>query len=235
MKKCFEGISSLVFQDNNRIIAICSSENERVMLKEVVDPASANGAVEKWLIQVEKVMQTSILDHITKGVKSYAETSREKWILEWPGQVVICVSQIYWTKEVEAAIHEPSGLRQYRDKCTRQLEQLAALVRGELSPMARATLSALCVIDVHARDVVANMEAQKIVDDQDFEWLSQLRYYWNQHDVYVHMMNAKIKYGYEYLGNSSRLVITALTDRCYRTLISALDMNLGGAPEGPAG
>ncbi|XP_037628190.1 dynein heavy chain 12, axonemal [Sebastes umbrosus] len=236
LKKCFEGISKLDFLPNLDIQAMYSSEGERVELIQRISTSEAKGAVEKWLVQVEEVMLGSVRDVIARSRVAYADTARSQWVKEWPGQVVLCTSQIFWTSEVHEAIRSGAdGLKNYYKQLQSQLKDIVELVRGKLPKQTRITLGALVTIDVHARDVVLELIGKGVSTETDFQWLAQLRYYWINDNVRVRIINCDVKYAYEYLGNSPRLVITPLTDRCYRTLIGAFYLNLGGAPEGPAG
>ncbi|EDM17633.1 rCG40149 [Rattus norvegicus] len=213
------------------------------ILSETKDPLRVQPHLKKCFEGIAKLEFTDNLEikgmissekEIVPFIQTIYPVPRNAWVLQWPGQVVICVSSIFWTREVSEALVEYT-LTDFLKKSNDQIAQIVELVRGKLSSGARLTLGALTVIDVHARDVVAKLEQDNINSLNDFQWISQLRYYWVESNVQVQMITTQALYGYEYLGNSPRLVITPLTDRCYRTLMGALKLNLGGAPEGPAG
>lgn len=232
LRKCFENIARLKFQADLQITDMYSGEGEEVKLYLPVYPS---GNVEYWLKDVEKSMKATLRDNINRSLKVYYERPREEWVLSWPGQVVIAGCQVFWTSEVSEALEKGDLETRLYPQLQTQLGNLVKLVRGDLSRMQRAVLSALIVIEVHAKDVVAELVHQKISSINDFEWISQLRYNWAKDDLYIRVVNAEFLYGYEYLGNSGRLVITPLTDRCYLTLTGALHLKFGGAPAGPAG
>lgn len=66
--------------------------------------------VEKWLVEVEESMLANVRKVISDSVKDYASTPRKKWVISWPGQVVICCSSIYWTTEVSEAMKTQNGM-----------------------------------------------------------------------------------------------------------------------------
>ncbi|EPY81024.1 hypothetical protein CB1_000762017 [Camelus ferus] len=158
---------------------------------------------------------------------SAARGAVEKWLIQVEDLMLQSIHDVIAAARL--------GLKKYYKELQNQLNDIVELVRGKLSKQTRITLGALVTIDVHARDVVMDMIDMGVSSDTDFQWLAQLRYYWEYENARVHIINCNVKYAYEYLGNSPRLVITPLTDRCYRTLIGAFYLNLGGAPEGPAG
>lgn len=68
------------------------------------------GMVEKWLLQVEEAMLSSVRQVTGESVEGYKSTPRDRWVIEWPGQIVICVSSIFWTQCVEEAMAKQNGV-----------------------------------------------------------------------------------------------------------------------------
>lgn len=238
LSKCFEGINKLHFNKSLEALSMISIEKEEVQFLEKVSTEAARGSVERWLLQVEEQMLSSIKDQTAKSVAAYRTTDRITWITKWPGMVVLAVSQIYWSADIELHLGsgDPRSLKRYFETLQNQLHDTVALIRSKtISNLERITTKALIVIDVHAKDVVEDLVNSDIKTPNDFQWLRQLRYYTTDDVVKVNIINASVPYANEYLGNSDRLVITPLTDRCYITLMSAYQLHLNGAPEGPAG
>lgn len=52
MKKCFEGIAELIFNNNIDIVGMKSSENEEISFVERIIPRNFKSNVEKWLLKV---------------------------------------------------------------------------------------------------------------------------------------------------------------------------------------
>lgn len=69
-------------------------------------------------------------------------------------------------------------------------------MRGDQTQIQRMILEALIVIEVHARDVLGKLVHGNIVNSNDFDWISQLRYYWDDtNELSVRAVNAEFRYG----------------------------------------
>ncbi|XP_005399408.1 PREDICTED: dynein heavy chain 9, axonemal isoform X2 [Chinchilla lanigera] len=245
LSKLFDNMAKMQFQldssDNPTKISLgmYSKEEEYVAFNE---PCDCSGQVEIWLNNVLSHMKATVRHEMTEAVTAYEEKPREQWLFDYPAQVALTCTQIWWTTEVGIAFARleegyENAMKDYYKKQVAQLKTLITMLIGQLSKGDRQKIMTICTIDVHARDVVAKMIAQKVDNAQAFLWLSQLRHRWDDEakHCFANICDAQFLYSYEYLGNTPRLVITPLTDRCYITLTQSLHLTMSGAPAGPAG
>nr|XP_043887070.1 dynein axonemal heavy chain 11 [Solea senegalensis] len=247
--KLFDNIADLRFKDSGRdgghedeeavAIGMYSREGEYVPFSE---PCVCEGQAECWLSALENTMRCTVRKEIQEAVAAYEDKAREQWLFDFPAQVGLTGSQVWWATDVGIAFKRveegfETALKDYNRKQITQLNSLIHMLLGDLTPGDRQKIMTVCTIDVHARDVVASLIAQKVTTGQSFAWLSQLRHHWDDETrhCYVNICDAQFQFSYEYLGNTNRLVITPLTDRCYITLTQSLHLTMSGAPSGPAG
>uniref|UniRef100_A0A8W4FHF7 Dynein axonemal heavy chain 17 n=1 Tax=Sus scrofa TaxID=9823 RepID=A0A8W4FHF7_PIG len=247
LSKLFDSLCKLKFRldaDGKPLkvsLGMYSKEDEYVDFDRDCD---LSGQVEVWLNRVLDRMCATLRHEIPEAVVTYEEKPREQWIFDYPAQIALTCTQIWWTTEVGLAFARleegyENAIKDYNKKQVSQLNALITLLIGNLSAGDRMKIMTICTIDVHARDVVAKMIAAKarVESSQAFTWQSQLRHRWDEEKqhCFANICDAQIQYSYEYLGNTPRLVITPLTDRCYITLTQSLHLIMGGAPAGPAG
>jgi len=204
-----------------------------------------------------------ILEHARASAELWeVEIPREKWVDGYCAQLALVTTQIIMTEEVNRAFDDLEGgsesaMKEYFKQVEARIAALITRVRGELPVELRIKIITIITIDVHSRDVVEKFVNLKLSDKEAFAWQSQLKFYWEKtrdnemanrqnlrfpwekdrekQKCIIRIVDWARFYSYEYVGNCGRLVITPLTDRCYITLTQALNLNMGGAPAGPAG
>ncbi|XP_063540762.1 dynein axonemal heavy chain 10 [Cydia strobilella] len=246
MIKMFDNIKALdLYVDHtNRPVAakMISAEEEIMEFRSVV---YTEGRVEDWMNLVLCEMRRTNKFITKKAIFYYGRNwrvPRTEWILEYQGMVCLAANGVWWTAETEETFirirkGNKRAMKEHLQEQNEQLDGLVVKVRQDLASNDRLKFRTIATIDVHARDIIESFVRDNVTEAAEFEWESQLRFYWLKRDdnLWIRQCTGVFEYGYEYMGLNGRLVITPLTDRIYLTITQALTMQLGGAPAGPAG
>ncbi|GCB75013.1 hypothetical protein scyTo_0020305, partial [Scyliorhinus torazame] len=145
-------------------------------------------AAQAWLCDVERTMRFTLKDLLKDSRLALKKmlTKRDKWVKDWPGQMLITSSQIQWTTDVTKALvtakeqGEKKPVRVVKRKQVSMLRKYSEAIRGNLTKIMRLKVVALVTVEVHARDVIDKLYKLGCMDVTAFDWLSQLRLYWDK-------------------------------------------------------
>lgn len=84
------------------------------------------------MLQVEEQMVISVREEIYLSYLEYEKKERVEWALLWPGMVVLCVAQIYWSLDVQSCLvgRTTYAMESLYEKLRDQILKLVNLVRG---------------------------------------------------------------------------------------------------------
>lgn len=248
-KKMFAGLNGLIMDEEGIVSGFTSKENEEVRLKKEINLVKTP-RINDWLALLENGMKATLAELLAEAIDEFSpifESSsidREalnKFMAAYPSQIVVLATQAVWTTAVEQALADGGGnLQPLFDREVQVLKLLADTVLGDLEVLLRKKCEQLITECVHQRDVIEKLLKLGATSNTHYMWLLQMRYVYQPDGpflqrLHIKMANAKLNYGFEYLGVPDRLVRTPLTDRCFLTLTQALCQRLGGSPYGPAG
>ncbi|KAK3294055.1 dynein heavy chain, N-terminal region 1-domain-containing protein [Chaetomium fimeti] len=248
-KKMFAGLTGLVMDEESVITGFTSKEGEVVRLKKEINLVKTP-RINDWLALLENGMKATLAELLAEAIDEFNpifaseaidRDALNKFMETYPSQIVVLATQAVWTTSVEQALVDGgANLQALFDREVQVLRMLADTVLGDLDVLMRKTCEQLITECVHQRDVIEKLIKVNARSNTHYLWMLQMRYvYAPEGDflrrLHIKMANAKLAYGFEYLGVPDRLVRTPLTDRCFLTLTQALCQRLGGSPYGPAG
>ncbi|KAH0792655.1 Dynein heavy chain family protein [Histomonas meleagridis] len=226
----------------NKVLGFQSAEGEKVQF---TNPFLAQGNVEVWLNDLVQRMRQTIRDICSDMSQQVMKFDTEKWVYgKYPTQVLLLSMMIWWTEKTEDSLNRTNGknkkilnetLQEFESRFKELIKISGSLDKTD--KLKSLHVEVLITLFLHNLEIYRQLIQSGITSSRHFDWQKQMRYYWQVEGrkCIISITDVDREYSYEYLGCTSRLVITPLTDRCYITLAQALGLSMGGSPAGPAG
>ena len=181
------------------------------------------------------------------------------------GQLLLIITQYQWRKKIEQECFDSSkpsdsGYSGIYDTYREVLNTIIKYVnesKEKIPPNDNLERNRLILFNYivtikYLMDVTTSLKDHKVRSPDNYDWQKLLKFQFqekkdNQKKVVkannkveeflllAEQLNNTSNYGYEYIGNKERIVITPLTEKCYLTMMTAIFYNRGGALQGPAG
>lgn len=221
-------------------------------------PVKLLGKAEQYLQSLLAAQIFTLSKFLASSMARYPQEVRTAWVNKKdengvtvdPAQVVLLIATIDFVTQVEKSMAQCHAgdiraLTKCYDLVRAQLAELINNTQHNLSKGDRQRIMCMITLDAHNRDILEVLIKEKAFMSTDFQWQSKLRpsFVGDMGKGVTHVVSsakfnicdANFDYGFEYLGNGPRLVVTPLTDRIYVTATQALYLKMGCAPAGPAG
>ncbi|DBA02158.1 TPA: hypothetical protein N0F65_004793 [Lagenidium giganteum] len=258
LEKVFLATSTLTLEKNGEKMMATTFISRDVAKERVLFEGKLHiqGKVEIYLQVILDAMRMTLREHVTRSIQRFPEQNRVDWLMQKlpaaeaeaqpmpmdAAQIALLVAGVEYVRGVEGAFimmanGRATAMKEFNEKVIIQLNDLIKLTQTPLTKEDRQRVMCMITMDAHSRDIVQKLLYEQILSATSFLWQSQLKQRRAEHSnsTYLEICDAKFDYGFEYLGNGPRLVVTPLTDRIYVTATQALHIQMGCAPAGPAG
>jgi dynein heavy chain 1 len=218
-KKMFAGVHTLLMNEDNTIVnGVVSKEGEEVHFYNHI--SIMDTSINEWLTKVEKEISLTLAKLLSRAIPELIKIQENledtsafvKWLDQYQAQLVVLAFQVSWSENIERTLEQKSKTNN-NDLLPNSLQRiestlgiLANMVLADQPTVRRRKLEHLIIEHVHKRDCTRTLIEKRIGDARNFEWLSQMRLYFDPSNTNVleqlkiRMANAEFHYGFEYLG-----------------------------------
>eukprot|EP01135_Chromosphaera_perkinsii_P007460 Nk52_evm12s859 gene=Nk52_evmTU12s859 len=218
-------------------------KEEKLLVQDPIILKQEDG-IEAWIGKVDKQLKV----HLQNKFESLMSTVRKEnpvsqnWMFDFPSQLVLVALRVIHTYRTTVALEglersvNRNPLKALEIDSIKTIADVAKLI---CMATASETIFLQCVMTIHLynRDVTHRLISSGCANVDDFEWASRIRVYFDSgsNNVVTKIFSSSASYGFEYLPQSYRVIITPQTERCIAQIANVLGSSYVTCLAGAAG